>query len=568
MTIRRKIFMLAGILLALFGAVVGILAYVQKLNADQLSNISEYELPLAHLVAQFDLYTDRYELEVLRTLRPDQGDARNKQTSIAAARSAGQQLQETVKSGATTFFKATRDNAYATEERVELTRMAATLKYMTRSLSDFIAVGEKVLTAVADGRPEDARAASMGFSRFADMFGPDLSQIRKDIGELTERSTRKVLARQKLNSYLSFALFLAACGVGLGVSAVGSTQVVSGLRQLVARTKAIEAGADTEPLSIRSRDEVGELALSFDRMIEELRARDRVKETFGKFVDPRLVSRLISSGENQAERRNLTVFFSDIKQFTGISEQLTADAVVHLLNNYFGSVARVIHDNHGIIDKYIGDAVMAFWVPPFSSGDDHASDACRAALAQQEAIAELRSRLPEITGMRRNPPDLVIRMGIATGEAVVGTIGSDSARSYTVIGDSVNLASRLEGLNKAYGTQIVISDETYRLAQSAIEVRELDTIVVAGKSEPVRIFELISNAGCLDDTQNRLRDLFAEGLAAYRNRNFDLAQTRFESCLDIVGDDGPTRVFLDRISLLRRSPPPEDWDGIWRHREK
>jgi adenylate cyclase len=515
MTIRRKIFMLAGILLALFGAVVGILAYVQKLNADQLSNISEYELPLAHLVAQFDLYTDRYELEVLRTLRPDQGDARNKQTSIAAARSAGQQLQETVKSGATTFFKATRDNAYATEERVELTRMAATLKYMTRSLSDFIAVGEKVLTALADGRPEEARAASMGFSRFADMFGPDLSQIRKDIGELTERSTRKVLARQKLNSYLSFALFLAACGVGLGVSAVGSTQVVSGLRQLVARTKAIEAGADTEPLSIRSRDEVGELALSFDRMIEELRARDRVKETFGKFVDPRLVSRLISSGENQAERRNLTVFFSDIKQFTGISEQLTADAVVHLLNNYFGSVARVIHDNHGIIDKYIGDAVMAFWVPPFSSGDDHASDACRAALAQQEAIAELRSRLPEITGMRRNPPDLVIRMGIATGEAVVGTIGSDSARSYTVIGDSVNLASRLEGLNKAYGTQIVISDETYRLAQSAIEVRELDTIVVAGKSEPVRIFELISNAGCLDDTQNRLRDLFAEGLAAY-----------------------------------------------------
>lgn len=568
MTIRRKIFLLAGILLALFGAVVGILAYVQKLDADQLSNISEYELPLAHIVAEFDLYTDRYELEVLRALRSNHEDTRNNQTALAAARSTGQHLQETVKTGAAIFFKATRDSEYATEERVELTRMAATLKYMTRSLPDFIAVGETVLTALANGRPEDARAASLGFSRFANMFGPDLSQIRKDIGELTERSTRKVLARQKLNSYLSFALFLAACGVGLGVSAVGSTQVVSGLRQLVARTKAIEAGADTEPLSIRSRDEVGELALSFNRMIGELRARDRVKETFGKFVDPRLVSRLISSGENQAERRNLTVFFSDIKQFTGISEQLTAGAVVHLLNNYFGSVARVIHDNHGIIDKYIGDAVMAFWVPPFSSGDDHASDACRAALAQQEAIAALRDRVPEITGMRRNPPHLVIRMGIATGEAVVGTIGSDSARSYTVIGDSVNLASRLEGLNKAYGTQIIISDETYRLAQGVIEVRELDTIVVAGKSEPVRIFELMSNAGGLDDTHSQLRDLFAEGLAAYRDREFDQAQARFEGCLDIVGDDGPARVFLHRITLLRRSPPPADWGGIWRHSEK
>ena len=259
-------------------------------------------------------------------------------------------------------------------------------------------------------------------------------------------------------------MFLAACAIGLGISAVGSTHVVSGLRQLVASTRAIESGQKTVPVLIRTRDEVGELALAFNRMVEELRIRERIKDTFGKFLDPRIVSRLIDSGAEHAERRTLTVFFSDIKDFTGISEQLTASSVVNLLNSYFGAVAAVIHAHNGFIDKYIGDGVMAFWISPFSVGDAHASDACLAALAQQEAMGELRAQLPEITGMRRNPPKLTIRMGIATGEAIVGTIGASSARSYTVIGDTVNLASRLEDINKVYGSSVILSEETYRLS--------------------------------------------------------------------------------------------------------
>ncbi len=192
--------------------------------------------------------------------------------------------------------------------------------------------------------------------------------------------------------------------------------------------------------------------------------------------------------------------------------------MVNLLNSYFGAVAEVIHAHHGVIDKYIGDAVMAFWIPPFSAGDDHARDACLAALAQLEAVAALRAQLPEITGMRRNPPKLAIRIGIASGEAVVGTIGSPTSRSYTVIGDTVNLAARLESVNRLYGSTIILSEETYRLAQQVIEVRELDLITVVGKTEPVRIYEAMGRAGELGPEASKLCELFAQGLAAYRGR--------------------------------------------------
>jgi adenylate cyclase len=568
MTIRKKIFLLAGILLALFGAVVGVLTVVQKLDSDQISNIAEYELPLTRLVAELDVDTDRYELGILRALRLDPLNPPELAEAIAAKKQVGDELRADADAATALIAKAIEDTGYRAAERVELARIEGSFKYLTRSLEGFLATGEQVMADLVDGRRENARTASLGFAKYAQAFGPDLSEVRLNLAGLTDRATRNVLARQRLNTYLSFGLFLLACGIGLGVSAVGSTRVVGGLRQLVVGTRAIEAGTVSEPLSILTRDEVGELALSFNRMVEELRTRERIKDTFGKFVDPRIVTRLIGSGAEQAERRTLTIFFSDIKGFSGISEQLTASAVVNLLNSYFGTVAEVIHAHRGFIDKYIGDAVMAFWVSPFSAGDDHASDACLAALAQQEAVVQLRAQLPEITGIRRDPPELAIRMGIATGEAVVGTIGSDSSRSYTVIGDTVNLASRLESINKLYSTSLILSEETYRMAQHVIEARELDLITVAGKTEPVRIYEAMGRVDEIAPEQIQLREMYANGLAAYRRQDWDEAQRYFESCQLGDTDDGPSRLFIERISLLRSSPPPADWDGVWHFKEK
>jgi len=282
MSIRKKIFLLAGILLTLFGVVVGVLATFQKLDGDQIGNIVAYELPLSRLVAQFDVDTDRYELNILRGLWLDPASPEQLQATVSAKQALADELRSDVATASTLLEQAVKDSRYDAVDRVDLARIEGSFKYLSRGLEEFLALGDLTMAALADGRREDARTASLGFAKFAQAFGPDLSEIRRAVADLTDRSTRMVLARQRLDTYLSFALFLAACGIGLGISAVGSTRVVGGLRRLVASTRTIESGEDWVPVVIRTRDEVGELALSFNRMVEELHARERIKDAFGK----------------------------------------------------------------------------------------------------------------------------------------------------------------------------------------------------------------------------------------------------------------------------------------------
>jgi adenylate cyclase len=319
-----------------------------------------------------------------------------------------------------------------------------------------------------------------------------------------------------------------------------------------------------------SNDEVGKLTIAFNHMVKDLRDKDRIKETFGKFVDPRIVANLIdpAGGSDLAERQLATVFFSDIREFSSLGELLTATTLVKLLNTYFSEMTALIHARNGIIDKFVGDGLMAFWTAPFSRGESHATDACLAALAQQDAVQKLREHLSDVLGLRRNLPELSVRMGLATGELVVGTIGSPAARSFTVIGDTVNIASRLEGANKAYETGILVDEGTFQLAQNDVEGREIDFLTVLGKVEPVRVYEVMAPVGCLSAAENELRSLFAEGLAAYRTRDWDQSEQRFAQCLAVVPTDGPAAVFRRRVELLRVKTLPPDWDGVWQLTEK
>ena len=275
---------------------------------------------------------------------------------------------------------------------------------------------------------------------------------------------------------------------------------------------------------------------------------------FRKYIPSDLVKALVSEGIEPSPGgsiRNLTVLFSDIAGFTGLSERL-GDQIIPLLSRYLDTMSREVSGHGGTIDKFIGDAVMAFWGAPAANAD-HAVDACRAALAFQRALRT--SGLADDDGR-----PLQVRVGINSGDMLVGNIGSDVRLNYTVIGDAVNIASRLEGANKEYGTDIIIGEETRRLAGDRILTRELDRLTVYGRAGGIAIYELLGiaeNAAVLPDWVA----LYEHGLAAYRSRDFAGAADFFQSVLDARTADQPARIMLGRCDQYLKSPPGEDWEA-------
>ncbi len=566
MTVRVKILAISAVLLLLFAVVLVGSVVMQKQSSDKVAAIIDFQLPLAAAIADLDVATFEYELSLERALRrPEVTEADRRALDKTKARITAD-FERTEALLARALVDPRTDGA----ERLVLARVQRSLVYLRRLEAPFLTLGDEVLAAHTGARPDEALALSRRFEEFEQSFGPDLAGVREELSTLARSSTESTYAQQRRVLRLNLVLFAVAVVLGLGLSAAGARRLVRALWRVIEGAKAIEAGDLAVTVAVTSRDEIGQLAQAFNRMAEQLRTKERIKDTFGKYVDPRIVARLIDTSKedmDQAERRVATIMFSDLKGFTTMSEQLTATAMVKLLNRYFTVVAEQIHLHHGILEKYIGDAVMAFWTPPFSPGDDHAASACLAALAHRDAVVALRPELPHLLGLRRNVPELTVRMGLATGEVVVGTVGAPTAKSFTAIGDITNLASRLEGVNKVYGTTVILAEETHRLAHHAIEARELDLVIVAGKSEPVRIFELVGRAGEVDPPVLELRDLYVDGLEAYRRQDWEAAERRFTECLRLCPDDGPAGVLRGRSVGFRAAPPP-DWDGVWRLAEK
>src|SRR5215468_6854276 len=275
---------------------------------------------------------------------------------------------------------------------------------------------------------------------------------------------------------------------------------------------------------------------------------------FRKYIPADLVRRLISDGNGArlgGAVRPMSVMFIDLAGFTGMSERL-GDRIIPLLSRYLDVVSAQIQDGGGTIDKFIGDAVMAFWGAP-SSNPDHAVDCCRAALACQRAVEE--ADLVDDHGAK-----VKIRIGINSGDMLVGNIGSEVRLNYTVIGDAVNIASRLESTNKSYGSTIIIGPETRRLAGDRIVVRELDRLAVYGRAGGLQIYELLGMAGEVDDAVEWVA-LYEAGLNALRAGDFTAAIAAFEKVLDTRGDDAASSLMIERCRYQLENPSQEGWDG-------
>jgi len=291
----------------------------------------------------------------------------------------------------------------------------------------------------------------------------------------------------------------------------------------------------------------------------EGRRRRQVRSVFSRYLSPDVVRELLLDPDRVdlgGKEVEATVFFSDVRDFTSISEKLPPQVLVGYLNQYFDAASQALLSRKALIDKYIGDSIMAVFGAP-AEDPDHARNACLGALAVAELGRQAATRDPD-------RPAFFSRMGLNSGRLVVGNVGSHLHLSYTAIGDNVNLASRLEGVNKQYGTQILISESTWRAASDAVETRELDFIRVKGKALPTRVYELVAAKGQLTAEQQAVHAAFAEALAAYRAQRWDHALTGFRQVLHIAPTDGPSQVFTKRCEILRVAPLPTDWDGVFK----
>ena len=400
-----------------------------------------------------------------------------------------------------------------------------------------------------------------------DELDDKIDAVRGEMVKVSYGAIAKIRSEQTQAVLISMIVTALAAIVGLVFANLVSGGISRPVRKLLEGTRAVEAGRLDQSIDVTTGDEIGQLAAAFNRMVLQLRDNERIRETFGKYIDPRVVEGLIDRPNLTAaegQRRVMTVMFCDLKGFTSLSEGMTPQGLVKVMNRYLSIMSEPIRTNRGIIDKYIGDGIMAYWGPPFVDEADHARFACLAAVEMIERISTLRREIPELLGVLGTPMETCdLRIGVATGEALVGSIGSDVMMSYTVMGDVVNLASRLEAANKAYGTRNLISERVFNAASAAIEVREIDRVVVAGQTRSERIFEILGRKGELVPQQLTSRDRYLEGLAAYRERKWDDALRALGASLDAVPDDGPSMALISRIEGLKANPPPQDWDGSW-----
>ncbi len=423
----------------------------------------------------------------------------------------------------------------------------------------------RLLPLLDSGRGNAAADAMQRVDELRDDLNRQLDEVRSEMLDLLKADTAATLRRQQTVVVAAAVLTALAAALGLVFSVIVSAGLTRPVRHLLEGARAVESGDLGRTLAVTSQDEIGHLTMAFNRMVEQLRLKERIRETFGRYVDPRIVEGLISGPSLAAagERRVMTVMFCDVKGFVGVSEEMTPQGLVKVMNRYFSVMSAPIHQHGGIIDKYIGDAIMAYWGPPFTTDTDQAHFAGLAALDMLGRVAPFRAELPELLGLRNVPISFDIRIGIATGEALVGSIGSDVMMSYTVMGETVNLASRLEGANKVYGSRILTTEATVAAAADALEVREIDRVALVGQSRPQPVFEIMGRRGALTSAQRELRDRYAAGLAAYRGRRWEEARAAFTAALAAVPDDGPTLAMLKRIDTFAAAPPPDNWDGAW-----
>ncbi|OGU20283.1 MAG: adenylate/guanylate cyclase [Hydrogenophilales bacterium RIFOXYD1_FULL_62_11] len=565
--ISLKIFSITTALLALMVVVT----WLSVLNFHQLNNqvraLADYYLPLQQQVASVEILIRQQIVHMERVMagmevaRPDPEFLAKESNGFDMR---GVNADQIVDSSLRMLGEAEAEKGIELD-RVTLAVLGKQLPAIQTARQHFHMTFRLFQIEAQEGTARSQKIVRETLLREKDTVDVEIGKTIDILNKLTQDTAVQAKKEEKRATTLNWIVTAIATTLGLIFAGFVTRSLVDPVKRLVGGTRAVEAGDLDVEILVHTHDELATLATSFNHMVVGLREKERIRDTFGQYVDPRIVKSLLENRipAERGERQVMTVFFSDLQDFTRLCEGLTPDAAVRFLNRYFSLMSEVIRTRQGIVDKYIGDSVMAFWGPPFTDAADHATLCCLAALEQMARMEAFRAWLPEMFGISHGLPVVNVRMGIASGDVTVGNIGSETSRGYTVIGDTVNLASRLEQANKFYGTRILVSEATRNLAGDTLAFREIDSLRVAGKQETVRVYELLGLAAELSESDRQRVQAYEAGLARYRAQEWDAAEAAFRECLIIKPKDQPSQVMLERVAAFRQTQPEAGWDGVW-----
>lgn len=567
-----KIFAIAITMLTLLIAVAFFsYTHLSRVN-DRVSDLAEYLIPITGIINIVDVHVLEQEIHfenIMKLYEIEPLDQEHITRELQQFEQRGVNVDQEL-------FKAVQLSKHAiqygkeAEDQDLFSRLEPIMQQVELEHQDFHDHALNVVNLLRTGKKEEAHRLEQKLETEEGHFDREVEQLRLELQQYTQRAAQITREEQQHVLYLNLIITLLGMVLGLLLATVLTLGLVRPVGKLMHAMREVGRGNLGVQVDVVSRDEIGFLADSFGSMVGELVLKEKVKEMFGKYVDPRVVESLIETPggpETGGEKQRMTVLFSDIEGFDAIAEQLPPEDQVRFINQYLTLMSEPISTHSGVLDKFIGTMVMAFWGKPITSDVDHANMACEAALDQLAQLERIRRLASDSIDSTELIAALQLRIGIATGHLVVGNMGSEQSKSYTVLGDIVNTASRLKGACKQYGTEIMVTDSTQSMIRDVIETREIDLMKVIGKEEPVRVFELLGRKGKLEQNMKELRDTFEQGLQAYRSQKWAQAQRNFEDCLKLRPNDTPSVLYLERIKSLQENPPGDDWDGV-RHLTK
>jgi class 3 adenylate cyclase len=552
------------ILLLLLTAVISLRNSAETVR--QIESVVDFAIPAYATLARSHIRSLEQAVELRRSLllAEDPAVADEAITEhVLAFQSAQTKLQREL-ADAQQLLQSERDSTSSLSAASHLQKLSEALtglKTLTDSYEKEASAG--IASIQARALPE-ARQRLATIDRLRDELTVRLEAVRSGMRSVLETISKEAQASQARAQIATIVVFVLSSILGLSVAAFGAVRLIRAIQSIVRGAEAVEGGHLDTRIEIASRDEIGRLAASFNRMTEGLRMRDRIRDVFGKYVDRRIAEQLIESHTERGERREVAVMFCDFVGFTTLSHGVEAERLVQFLNVYFSLIARQIASTDGIIDKYIGDAVMAYWCPPFVPQEEvslRSADAALLCLDQIPAMAAVGREI--FDGIESFEPR--IRIGIASGQSITGSIGAEERRNYTVIGDTVNLASRIEGANRVYLASNLVCGRTAQAIRAKFELREIDTLILPGIDVPQSVFEIVGRVGRISAEKQELRSTYERALAAYRIGDWVSARQNFSECLKISPEDQPARRMLMRVeTLATTSGTANGWSGVWR----